>query len=222
MGLQNASNVISEVPNSDNYLNDTVPDMCVQEESYLEQLIFNPNLDIDITNDSNIILYEQYLQETESAAVENNTSSNQQNAMIMSVFDALSDQVAKCTVDNLKHKELDESLTAELESYKERVKQFEERQNVNLNNHEKYIESQMNDMILSKNAKFAAFQKEIDTLKYTLSKHEKENASLITKIDALKKQSKEKEDKKYFEIEKNELVLKHERLLKHIICQDVK
>ncbi|GKE60608.1 hypothetical protein Tco_1510975 [Tanacetum coccineum] len=115
--------------------------------------------------------------------------------MIMSVFDALSDQVAKCTVDNLKHKELDESLTVELESYKERVKQFEERQNVDLNNHEKYIESQMNDMILSKNAKFAAFQKEIDTLKYILSKHEKENASLITKNDALKKQSKEKEDK---------------------------
>ncbi|GJV54956.1 hypothetical protein Tco_1455961 [Tanacetum coccineum] len=142
-------NVISEVPNSENYLNDTVPDICVQEESYLEQLTFNPNLDIDITNDSNIISYEQYLQETKSAAVQNNISSNQQNAMIMSVFDALSDQVAKCTVDNLKHKELDESLTAELKSYKEQVKQFEERQNVDLNNHEKYIESQMNDIILN-------------------------------------------------------------------------
>ncbi|GKB21724.1 hypothetical protein Tco_0855647 [Tanacetum coccineum] len=101
--------------------------------------------------------------------------------------------LVKCTADNLKHKELDASLTAEPEGYKERVKQFEE--NVNLNDREKYIESQMNDMILSKNAKFAAFQKEIDTLKFTLSKHEKENASLITKIDALKKKLKEKEDK---------------------------
>ncbi|GJT28759.1 retrovirus-related pol polyprotein from transposon TNT 1-94 [Tanacetum coccineum] len=93
---------------------------------------------IVITSDSNIISYEQYLQETE---------------------------IAKCTADNLKHKELYASLTAKLESYRERVKQFEERQN------------------------------EIDTLKFNLSKHEKENESLISKIDALKKQSKDKEDK---------------------------
>ncbi|GJV28301.1 hypothetical protein Tco_1384749 [Tanacetum coccineum] len=129
------------------------------------------------------------------SCVQNNTSSDQQNAMIMSVFDVISNQVAKCTADNLKHKELDASLTAELKGYKEWVKQFEEKQNVDLNDHEKFIESQMNDMIMSKNVKFVAFQKEIDTLKFTLSKHEKENASLITKIDALKKQSKEKEDK---------------------------
>ncbi|GJT11934.1 integrase, catalytic region, zinc finger, CCHC-type containing protein [Tanacetum coccineum] len=106
------SDVISEVPNSDNYLNDTVSNMCVQEESYSEQLTFNPNPDINITSDSNIISYEQYLQETESAAVQNNTSSDQQNAMIMSVFDTLSNQVAKYTADNLKLKELDEYLTA--------------------------------------------------------------------------------------------------------------
>ncbi|GJQ97179.1 retrovirus-related pol polyprotein from transposon TNT 1-94 [Tanacetum coccineum] len=145
---------------------------------------------------SNLSSYDSdVISETESASVQNNTSSDQQNAMIMSVFDAISDQVVKCAADNPKHRELDASFTAELESYKERVKQFEERQNVDLNNREKYIESQMNDMILSKNAKFDAFQKEIDTLKFNLSKHDKEYASLITKIDALKKQSKEKEDK---------------------------
>ncbi|GJR91253.1 retrovirus-related pol polyprotein from transposon TNT 1-94 [Tanacetum coccineum] len=168
--VQGRQNVISEVPNSDNYQNNVVSDMCVQGESYSDQLTFNLNPNIDITSDSNIISYEQYLQETESAPVQNNNSSNQQNAMIILVFDAMSDQVAKCTADNLKHKELDASLTTELESYKEQVKQFEERQNVDLNNREKYIESQMNDMILK-------------------------NASLITKINALRKQSKEKEDK---------------------------
>ncbi|GJS30577.1 hypothetical protein Tco_0491197 [Tanacetum coccineum] len=85
----------------------------------------------------------------ESVGFQNNTSSDQQNFTIMSVFDAISDQVVKCTTDNLKHKELDASLTTELENYKERVKQFEERQNVDLNDREKFIKSQMNDMILS-------------------------------------------------------------------------
>ncbi|GJR99351.1 hypothetical protein Tco_0315860 [Tanacetum coccineum] len=53
----------------------------------------------------------------------------------------------------------------------------------------------MNDMILNKNAKFAAFQKEIDSLKFSLSKNVKDNVSLMTTIDVLKTQSKEKGDK---------------------------
>ncbi|GJT62706.1 retrovirus-related pol polyprotein from transposon TNT 1-94 [Tanacetum coccineum] len=88
--------------------------------------------------------------ETESAHVQNNTSFDQQNAMIMSVFDAVSDQVAKCTIDNLKHKELDASLTAELERYKERVKTFEQILNVDLRSREKLIDSQLDDMIRNK------------------------------------------------------------------------
>ncbi|GJY31529.1 hypothetical protein Tco_0415024 [Tanacetum coccineum] len=116
------SNVISEVPNSDNYQTSDVFDVYDQEQSYYKQSTFYPSSDIKITSDSNIISYEQYLKETESEGVQNNTSFDQQNAMIMSVFDAISDQVAKCTTDNLKHKELGASLTAKLESYKERVK----------------------------------------------------------------------------------------------------
>ncbi|GKB10588.1 hypothetical protein Tco_0844511 [Tanacetum coccineum] len=42
---------------------------------------------------------------------------------------------------------------------------------------------------------FVAFQKEIDTLKCTLSKNVKENESLMTTTNVLKKQTKEKEDK---------------------------
>ncbi|GJU21668.1 hypothetical protein Tco_1155010 [Tanacetum coccineum] len=120
------SDVIFEVHNFENYQNNDVSDMCVQEESYSEQLAFSLNPDIDITSDSNIITYEKYLQETESAHVQNNTSFDQQNAMIMLVFDAVSDQVAKCTADNQKHKELDASLTAELERYKERLSKLAE------------------------------------------------------------------------------------------------
>ncbi|GKE12890.1 hypothetical protein Tco_1416441, partial [Tanacetum coccineum] len=157
------SDVISEVHNFDNYQNNDVSDMCVQEESYSEQLAFSLNPDIDITSDSNIISYEKYLQETESAHVQNNTSFDQQNAMIMLVFDAVSDQVAKCTADNLKHKELDASLTVELERYKKRVKTFEQRLNVDLSCCEKLIDSQMDDMIWNR----SALKQEIDSLKQT-------------------------------------------------------
>ncbi|GJR05564.1 hypothetical protein Tco_0528548 [Tanacetum coccineum] len=89
------------------------------------------------------------------------------------------------------------SLTAELARYKERVKQFEERQNVILSQREKLIDSQIDDMIRDRNAKFASFQTEIDALKQDLSKQVKEKESLSTKLTVLKTEFKERESLSY-------------------------
>ncbi|GJW67976.1 hypothetical protein Tco_0122400 [Tanacetum coccineum] len=75
---------------------------------------------------------------------------------------------------NNESKIVNESLTAELERYKERVKILEQRLNVDLSIREKFIDSQIDDMIQMKNTKFVEFETEIDTLKQTLSKHVKE------------------------------------------------
>ncbi|GJS52132.1 hypothetical protein Tco_0625494 [Tanacetum coccineum] len=80
--------------------------------------------------------------------------------------------------ENQTNKMVNESLTAELERYKERVAIFEQRQNVDLNKCEKLIDSQMDDLIRNRNAKLAALQQEIDTLKEALSNHVKEKESL--------------------------------------------
>nr|GEW69913.1 hypothetical protein [Tanacetum cinerariifolium] len=80
---------------------------------------------------------------------------------------------------NNESKIVDESLIAELERYKERVKILEQRINVDLSIHEKFIDLQMDDMIQMKSIKFAAFETEIGTLKQTLSKHVKEKESLL-------------------------------------------
>ncbi|GJS01300.1 hypothetical protein Tco_0317808 [Tanacetum coccineum] len=90
---------------------------------------------------------------------------------------------------------VNESLTTELERYKERVTIFEQRLNVDLNKREKLIDSQMDDLIRNRNAKFAAFQQEIDTLKETLSNHVKEKESLSKTLTVFKTESKEKESK---------------------------
>ncbi|GKB76796.1 hypothetical protein Tco_0943691 [Tanacetum coccineum] len=85
-----------------------------------------------------------------------------------------------------------ESLSTELERYKERVKLLEERQNVDLSTKEKLI---IDYIIRDKNAQFANFEKEINSLKQTLSKQLKERESLITTFNVLKNKSKEKEAK---------------------------
>ncbi|GJZ28530.1 hypothetical protein Tco_0573177 [Tanacetum coccineum] len=47
-----------------------------------------------ITSDSNIIPYSQYLLETQNEAVQDTNSSEQQDAMILSMFEQLSNQVS--------------------------------------------------------------------------------------------------------------------------------
>ncbi|GJU18285.1 hypothetical protein Tco_1146251 [Tanacetum coccineum] len=68
----------------------------LQEMQYSEQLVFNTDTDIDITSDSNMISYEQYLKETKNTIVQDTNSSTQQEAMIMSVIEEMNNQVAKC------------------------------------------------------------------------------------------------------------------------------
>ncbi|GKE05445.1 hypothetical protein Tco_1397463, partial [Tanacetum coccineum] len=113
---------------------------------------------------------------------------------------------------------VNESLTAELERYKERIAIFEQRLNVDLNKRERLIDSQMDYLISDKNAKLAAFQQEIDTLKETLSNNVKEKESLSQTLIVFKTESKEKESK-YFD---KEIVLeKQNKELENIIYHAV-
>ncbi|GKB26509.1 hypothetical protein Tco_0865910 [Tanacetum coccineum] len=125
---------------------------------------------------------------TQNAIVQDTSSSAQQDAMIMSVFEHMSNQVTNCNKIDLENKLVNESLTTKLERYKERVKTFEERLNIDLSSHEKLIDSQMDDIILNRNA----VKQEIDSLKQTFSKQVKEKESLLQTFTIFKKESKEK------------------------------
>ncbi|GJT41832.1 hypothetical protein Tco_0941697 [Tanacetum coccineum] len=140
-------------------------------------------------------------------------SSTQQDAMILSVFEQLSNQVTNCNKVNEDNLLANETLSAELERYKERVKLLEERQNMDLGTREKLI---INDIIWDKNAQFADFEKEINYLKQTLSKKSKEK-ELLTKIfNVFKNESKEKEAKN---IDKEIALEKKVKELDNIVCK---
>nr|GEW06209.1 hypothetical protein [Tanacetum cinerariifolium] len=71
----------------------------VREMSCFEQTHLVNYSENEITSDSNIIPYSQYLLETQNAAVQNTNSSTQQDAMILSVFEQLSNQVKTVNED---------------------------------------------------------------------------------------------------------------------------
>ncbi|GKA36044.1 retrovirus-related pol polyprotein from transposon TNT 1-94 [Tanacetum coccineum] len=159
------SNVLSEVPISNNTNNDMLYQR-VQEMTYSEpsQFVEHPEDDIH----------------------------TQQDVMILSVFEQLSQQITNCNKVNKDNLVANETLSAELESYKERVKLLEERQNVDLGTREKLI---IEDIIQDKDAQFVDFEKEINSLKQTLSEQLKKKESLTSTLNVFKNESKEKEAK---------------------------
>ncbi|GKA64807.1 hypothetical protein Tco_0764514 [Tanacetum coccineum] len=147
--------------------------------------------DNEITSDSNIIPYSQYLQETQQAAVQDTNLYAQQDLMILSVIEQMLEQMIN-HVNNWEkanQEKNNESLTAELERYKERVKTFEQRLNIDLSTREKMIDSQMDDMIKEK----LALKQQIDSLEQNLSNQIKEKESLLQTFTVFKNESKEKE-----------------------------
>ncbi|GJV49222.1 putative ribonuclease H-like domain-containing protein [Tanacetum coccineum] len=130
--------VISEVPHFETYHND-MDNQSVHEMQNFKQTPVVDFLDNEITSDSNIIQYSQYLQETQQAIVQDTNLANQEKN--------------------------NKSLTVELERYKECVKTFEQRLNINLSTREKMIDSQMDDMTRDR----LALQQQIDSLEQNLS-----------------------------------------------------
>ncbi|GJW30336.1 hypothetical protein Tco_0047211 [Tanacetum coccineum] len=114
------SDIISKVPHHEPYHTD-MDNQSVHTMHGFEQ---TPVLDFtnnEITSDSNIIPYSQYLQETQQAAVQDTNLYPQQDSMIISMIEQMSEQMIN-HVNNWEKANQEkniESITAELERYKE-------------------------------------------------------------------------------------------------------
>ncbi|GKD23363.1 retrovirus-related pol polyprotein from transposon TNT 1-94 [Tanacetum coccineum] len=95
----------------------------------------------EITSDSNIIPYSQYVIESQQASVQNSNSSAQQDTLILSIIEQLKTQVVNCTKINLNNKSVNDTLTTELERYKEQVKVLKEGHNVDLRSNDTILDS---------------------------------------------------------------------------------
>nr|GEW29583.1 hypothetical protein [Tanacetum cinerariifolium] len=146
------SDDLAEVHNQDNVTHNVI-NQVVQAMSLSEQSNIVNQSDTKITSDSNIIPYYQYLSESQHGAVQNLNFPAQQYELILFVIAQLKTQVVNCTKINLDNKNVNETLTAELERYKDQVRILKEGNNVD------------------KASDSCAQSVEIDNLKQTLSKH---------------------------------------------------
>ncbi|GKF06474.1 reverse transcriptase domain-containing protein, partial [Tanacetum coccineum] len=107
------SYVLFEVPISDNTNNDII-NQSMQEMPYSDPSHFVEHPENEIHSDSNIILFSQYLIESQNAAVQDTNSSAQQDDFILFVFEQLSNQVTNYNKVNNDNLIANETLSAEL------------------------------------------------------------------------------------------------------------
>nr|GEZ21331.1 hypothetical protein [Tanacetum cinerariifolium] len=175
------NDVLPEVHNP-NSIDNNMLNQGVQAMPSTEQSSVVNHSETEITSDSIVISYSQYMHETQHAAVQNSNSSAQQDAMILSVTEQLKTRVINCTEINLDNKSVNDTLTVELERYKEQVKVLKEGQKVDVKSQDNVLDSH------EQNA-------EIDRLKQTLSEQLKEKESLMKTVIVLKNDFKNEESR---------------------------
>nr|GEZ19468.1 hypothetical protein [Tanacetum cinerariifolium] len=121
--LRNSSNPRQQATINDGRVT-LQPEMLSSEQSSVVK-----HLETKITSDSNIISYSQYVHETQKESVQNSNLSTQQDALILFVIDQLKPKVINCTKINLDNKSVNDTLTTELERYKEQVNVLKDGQN---------------------------------------------------------------------------------------------
>ncbi|GKB58090.1 copia protein [Tanacetum coccineum] len=110
-GPTSDSDILTEGPNCDTYHEIDMLNLVVQEMEHFEQLISNNDSYIEITSDSNVISYAQYLTTIKNDVVQSATYSEQDNSMIMSIDKQMQMQVERCYTANHETKERNSQVT---------------------------------------------------------------------------------------------------------------
>ncbi|GKA19360.1 hypothetical protein Tco_0699275 [Tanacetum coccineum] len=193
-GASYDSNISSEVQyrEYDSYCEDKYHEVHEMQSDVQHNYVVDS--DADYTSDSNIIPYDQYVEDNEEHVVQSNVSSVRNDAL-MSILDEMHEQGVQSMSVNKQDKVLNDSVTSELARYKELVGVYEQRAKFELTDRERKIDEQMRIIISDRNRKETSLKSELHSaqlqLRSTLNHHKIVREEAII----LKKDFKQKEDK---------------------------
>ncbi|GJT47717.1 hypothetical protein Tco_0973874 [Tanacetum coccineum] len=150
--------------------------------------------DADYTSDSNIIPYDQYVEDNEEHVVQCNASSVRNDAL-MSILDEMHEQGVQSRLTNKPDMLMNDSVTSELARYKELVGEYEKRAKFELTDRERKIDEQMRIIISDRNRKETSLKSELHSAQILLSSTVDHYKSKTVEVTLLKKDFKQKEDK---------------------------
>ncbi|GKB33557.1 hypothetical protein Tco_0872958 [Tanacetum coccineum] len=186
--------VLSEVYDNDHY-QDAV---CEHHEIHEMHDDVQPNYVVDShaddTSDSNMIPYDQYVKDNTVPVVQNNVSSVPNDAYMM-ILNDIYESSAQCVSVTSQNNVVDNSLSAELATYKEQVELYERRVRFELTEREQKIDEQLRIVITDRNIKEENLKKELHSVKMQLASTINHNKSMVEEVTSLKKDFKQKENK---------------------------
>ncbi|GJZ45356.1 integrase, catalytic region, zinc finger, CCHC-type containing protein [Tanacetum coccineum] len=186
--------ILSEVPNHDNYQDD----VCEHHEVHEMHDDVQPNYVVDshadYTSDSNMIPYDQYVKDNAVPVVQSNESSVPNDAYMM-ILNDIYEPSTQCVFVTTQMNVFDNSLTAELATYKEQVKLYERRAKFELTEREQKINEQLRIVIADRNLKEENLKRELHSVKLQLTSTINHNKSMVEEVTSLKKDFKQKENK---------------------------
>ncbi|GKA89993.1 retrovirus-related pol polyprotein from transposon TNT 1-94 [Tanacetum coccineum] len=188
------SDILSEVHDHDHY-QDAV---CEHHEEHEMHDDVQPNYVVDshadYTSNSNMIPYDQYVKDNAVPVVQSNVSSVTNDAYMM-IYNDMCEPHAQSVSKTTRNIVVDNSLTAELETYKEQVELYERRVRFELTEREQKIDEQLRIVITDRNIKEENLKKELHSVKLQLASTINHNKSMVEEVTSLKKDFKQKENK---------------------------
>ncbi|GJV70809.1 retrovirus-related pol polyprotein from transposon TNT 1-94 [Tanacetum coccineum] len=188
------SDILSEVHDHDHY-QDVV---CEHHEEHEMHDDVQPNYvvdsHVDYTSDSNMIPYDQYVKDNAVPVVQSNVSSIPNDAYMM-IYNDMYEPRAQSVSKTTRNTVVDNSLTAELATYKEQVELYERRARFELTEREQKIDEQLRIVITDRNIKEENLKKELHSVKLQLASTINHNKSMVEEVTSLKKDFKQKENK---------------------------
>ncbi|GKC89912.1 reverse transcriptase domain-containing protein [Tanacetum coccineum] len=200
---------LSEVPHYDTYHDSDVLNSNIQELGYIENIVSNNESYNELLGNNNFISYTNYML-TNGNNEDNYVSPPvQKNDTILSIIEQMKSQVEKCNKVNQEKQNEPESLTSELEQYKDRVRVLGYAVKDGHYKQEAYLSRELYSVINDRNRKVKGFIVEVKEMKVIFKQIEDE----VDQYSVAKKS---------FEIEKKQLLINNDRLLEENIASDIK
>nr|GEX72191.1 hypothetical protein [Tanacetum cinerariifolium] len=148
----------------------------------------------DYMSDSNIILYDQYVKDNEVPVVHSDVSSVPTDAFMM-ISDDMCERHDQSVSYPSRNTAVQNSLTAELATYKEHVELYEQRAKFELTEREQKINEQLSRVISDRNFKEETLKMELHSRKFQLTSTINHQKSMVEEVSFMKKDFKQKENK---------------------------
>nr|GEU55182.1 hypothetical protein [Tanacetum cinerariifolium] len=188
------SNILSEVYDHDHY-QDAV---CEHHEEHAmhDNVQLNHVVDshADYMSDSNMISYDQYVKDNVVPGVHSNVYSVPNDAYMM-IYNDMYEPHAQSVSKTSRNIVVENSLTAELATYKEQVELYERRAKFELTEREQNINEQLRLVITYRNYKEETLKKELYSVKLQLPSTINHNKLMVEEVTSLKNDFKQKENK---------------------------